>query len=275
MEGVSYYEREGLWDRPLTPQEQERIDLVHAAWPDGVKTVLDVGCGNGALGNFLPGGVSVTGLDFSRAALHHFRGHRVLGSVGRLPFRDRGFDLVICADTLEHLRAADFDACLAELRRVAGRFLLIVSPHGEDLEAGSTRCLDCGTVFHVNWHVRSLTRDEFEVRFGDAFRLQSYTFFGQRWERWHPLVIRLAQAFGRRFVRWEDAVCPLCGVRQGDLAGPVPAGPLALLEELERVLPAPRPPLSGTIGAKCSCSSSEAARPSESAATAHARPVSS
>jgi hypothetical protein len=45
-----------------------------------------------------------------------------------LPFPERSFDLVLCQDVLEHVPPADRPALLAELRRVARRWLLLAAP---------------------------------------------------------------------------------------------------------------------------------------------------
>ncbi|MBI2883673.1 MAG: methyltransferase domain-containing protein, partial [Candidatus Methylomirabilis oxyfera] len=237
---TAYYEQPTLWDRPLTQQEEERLHLVRAVWPEGVRTVLDVGCGNGALGNYLPEDAEVVGIDFSREALRHFRRRKILGLATCLPFSDEKFDLVICADTLEHLLPGEFERCTAELKRVARRFLLIISPQDEDLLANSTKCRYCGTLFHVNWHMRSLTKETIVHSFADLFSLRYFTFFGEKWLRRHPLVTKLHHSLAGRLSYWEDAVCPLCNVRQGDL--PAPADDekqVALLDDLEEICPLP------------------------------------
>ena len=90
-----------------------------------VSRVLDLGCGTGSMLSWLSGysGVRVTGIDLSRDALGfcQARGHRELteGSATTLPFQAETFDLVFCADVLQHLPNPPGDAtALTEAARV-------------------------------------------------------------------------------------------------------------------------------------------------------------
>jgi SAM-dependent methyltransferase len=85
--------------------------------------VLDLGCGDGRLTAELSFGRSLTGADVSGVALE--RARRRLGpevSLVRvspdepLPFDDVSFDLVLCAETIEHVR--DVQLIVSEVRRV-------------------------------------------------------------------------------------------------------------------------------------------------------------
>jgi SAM-dependent methyltransferase len=78
------------------------------------RTVLDVGCGRGFMGNFVEAaGGTYTGVDFvpSRSG---FR--LALAQAQALPFGDGSFDAVFCLDAFEHF--PDPDLAAAELRRV-------------------------------------------------------------------------------------------------------------------------------------------------------------
>ena len=93
---------------------------------------LDVGCGDGIIGQALDGN-PVIGIDISRycAVLSNRRGVRaVVGDAIRaLPFADASFDTVCCIDVLHHLEQ-QWDAIFAELDRVLkpGGTLCIVEP---------------------------------------------------------------------------------------------------------------------------------------------------
>jgi 2-polyprenyl-3-methyl-5-hydroxy-6-metoxy-1,4-benzoquinol methylase len=81
-----------------------------AMLPDDCSAVLDVGCGNGALGRRLKeSGVSVVcGIDLSARAAEEARkvlDHVIEGNIELidLPFERGSFDCIVCADVLEHL----------------------------------------------------------------------------------------------------------------------------------------------------------------------------
>src|SRR5262249_32298966 len=83
-------------------------------------TILDIGCGTGAMSEKMRGRGLVVSADFSPRALK-FAQRRSLeylctSDAMKLAFRDQSFDLVIAMDTLEHLPD---DACaLHEIHRV-------------------------------------------------------------------------------------------------------------------------------------------------------------
>jgi SAM-dependent methyltransferase len=80
--------------------------------------VLDAGCGDGTLSS-LVAATEVVCVDQSPAAVEAARGRGLdarVADIRELPFRDGEFDLVLCAETLEHVR--DVQLLLSETRRV-------------------------------------------------------------------------------------------------------------------------------------------------------------
>jgi SAM-dependent methyltransferase len=135
---ASRYDEE-LWD--LVPDEPgpppgHLRQFVRALGP--VEHALDLGCGDGRLTSELKA-ASVTAADVSKRALDRAR-QRLAGCPVRfleldpdaaLPLPDASFDLVLCAETLEHVR--DVQLLLSEARRVlrpGGRLALTVPAHG-------------------------------------------------------------------------------------------------------------------------------------------------
>ncbi len=130
------------------------------------RRVLDAACGEG-YGTALLGrlAAAATGVDIDTTAVVHARrrygGNFVRGSVSRLPFADRSFDLVTSFETIEHLAAQR--EMLAEFRRVlaADGLLLVSSPDkGEYSDATGYRNPD---------HVRELYRHEFIALLKEQF----------------------------------------------------------------------------------------------------------
>jgi len=97
-------------------------------------TSLDVGCATGFVVEALRElGVAAEGVDISRYAIDHAapgaRGHIRQGDLRRgLPFPDGAFDLVTALETLEHLPPTDVPTAIAEIARVAGRWVLCTIP---------------------------------------------------------------------------------------------------------------------------------------------------
>jgi SAM-dependent methyltransferase len=97
---------------------------------------LDLGCGDGLLTaeldarELVAADVSPVALERARKRLPHARLVE-LEPDAPLPLRDAGFDLVLCAETLEHVR--DLQLLLSEARRVlrpGGRLAVTTPAHG-------------------------------------------------------------------------------------------------------------------------------------------------
>jgi len=54
----------------------------------------------------------------------------VRGDVTRLPFKDRSFDIALCAEVIEHLRKDDGPRLVHELERVATKRIVLTTPNG-------------------------------------------------------------------------------------------------------------------------------------------------
>lgn len=94
------------------------------------KRVLDVACGRGYLAEVIhrEKGADVVGIDIAPPPVSTTPAGPVFmkGTIESIPFPDGHFDTVVCAHTLEHVR--DLAVAASELRRVAGRRLIVVVP---------------------------------------------------------------------------------------------------------------------------------------------------
>jgi SAM-dependent methyltransferase len=130
---ASRYDDE-LWElvrEHQCPPPEHLAAFVRSLGP--VARALDLGCGDGRLTAELDA-TELTAADVSRVALDRARARLPAARLvelepdAPLPFDDGGFDLVLCAETLEHVR--DVQLLLSEARRVLhpGGELAITTP---------------------------------------------------------------------------------------------------------------------------------------------------
>jgi SAM-dependent methyltransferase len=108
-----------------------------------VRSVLDVGCGEGAwypVLRRLRRGVSYTGVESSEHVLSKFGRRRNIrrgsfGGLRQLGMR-RPFDLVVCADVIQYVSDTDLRHGLAEIRRLTGGVAYVESFAAEDAMEG-------------------------------------------------------------------------------------------------------------------------------------------
>jgi len=179
MKGTPYY-REFYEKASIAGEDvagQERTPITIAMIPPEVRSLLDVGCGDGSLLRSVDRGIRKVGVDISYTALSLVTsGHRVLASSDILPFRDQEFDLVLSTEVLEHLPDEVFKASCGEIQRIARRYVLISVPFHEDLARKEARCSSCGHVYHIHLHLRSFDLLGLE-RIFPAYRLKRHRVF--------------------------------------------------------------------------------------------------
>ena len=133
---ASRYDDE-LWE--LVPEERGPPPAPLAEFVRGLghaERALDLGCGDGRLSALLDAGL-LTLADVSTVALERARRRLPQARVVELepdaptPLEDGSFDLVLCAETIEHVR--DVQLLLSEIRRVlspGGRLALTTPASG-------------------------------------------------------------------------------------------------------------------------------------------------
>ena len=100
-----------------------------------VKTILDVGCGEGfTLQKLKDAGIGKTleGIDYDKIAIDigkklHPKILIKRGDIYKLPYKDNEFDLIICTEVFEHLEYTE--KAMTELQRVTKKYCLLSVPH--------------------------------------------------------------------------------------------------------------------------------------------------
>lgn len=217
-----YYEREDLWNRPVDPANRDRIAATLRLVPDDAASVLDLGCGQGVVTNHLSPRVKTTAFDLSAEALGKVdpRAARVQGSGLQLPFRDKSFDLVLASEVIEHFPDAQQAAILAEIARVARRYILIGVPADEDIAGATVVCAQCGTPYHVNHHYRSYSAPLMQGLTG--WPLVTLGACGGSRALVQPALRKLGRAVGGTFES-PHAMCPRCAAQHPVAPRPLPS----------------------------------------------------
>lgn len=89
------------------------------------KNVLEIGVGNKTVSNYLKNqGLEITTLDIDEKLKPD-----IVGDILKIPLGDDSFDVVLCAEVLEHIPFEDFEKGLIELRRVTRKYVVLSLPH--------------------------------------------------------------------------------------------------------------------------------------------------
>lgn len=153
-----FYEAEADFKEFLPEKDVEvnaRVRLVYKLLPKkGVKSILDVGCGDGYLCYCLHKKYHVEGVDISEKRINRAKKlypyiHFKVGALPELPYSDSSFDLVTAVETLEHV--PELDEAMKELKRVSRKYILITVPYKE--RPTPVYCPYCSKVFYKNGHL--------------------------------------------------------------------------------------------------------------------------
>ena len=135
--------------------------------PKGLTSVLDVGARDGHFTKLFAQTFSeVTALDLQKPAFNLPGVKTVAGDVTKLEFADNSFDLVFCAEVLEHVPGVE-EAC-RPLLRVSRQYVLIGVPFEQDLRNGQATCLNCGKTSPAYGHVNSFSEKRLSHLFHPA-----------------------------------------------------------------------------------------------------------
>ncbi|MEZ0242747.1 MAG: class I SAM-dependent methyltransferase [Sphingomonas sp.] len=160
---ADYYENAEFWTDDMFVGQRPRFQAVLDLMPADARTLLDVGCGNGAFVHFIADAGRnfdrVHATDRSATALARVRAEKTPSSIDALPFKDREFDLATCLEVIEHLPLGIYEKGLENICRVADKYVLLGVPFEEDIEADLVRCPACTGKFNPDYHLRTYTED--------------------------------------------------------------------------------------------------------------------
>jgi len=171
MQDKQRYENPDLWkaDEFETSDQQVRFAITASLIPADAKSLLDIGCGNGAFMAFLEqrsSSIQMLGVERSNAARDAAICSSLVvdGSIDSLQYDDRTFDLLSALEVIEHLPWGVYEQALKEMERVARKYILISVPYRETRQV--VKCPYCNCRFDSNYHMRRFD----EIRMEQLFR---------------------------------------------------------------------------------------------------------
>jgi SAM-dependent methyltransferase len=193
-----------------SPAEIERTRDLMDIVPKNLSTVLDVGARDGHFSQLLAQHFeSVTALDLTTPQFCFNRVLPVQGDVTKLQFPDNNFDLVFCAEVLEHIPALE-KAC-SEIARVARHAVVIGVPYRQDTRLDRTTCGHCGKTNPPWGHVNTFDEHKIRSLFSDLLEIRT-SFVGSTNDRTNPLSSWLMDLAGNPWgVYDQNEPCIYCG----------------------------------------------------------------
>lgn len=189
MDNPLIYEKHN-WQNLNNAKLKEKLNLIEKLIPDSVTSIVDVGCGNGVITNYLAKKYKVVGVDRSSKALEFVSGDKVQASSDNIPLPNGSFDLVLSSELLEHLEEKVFEGTVIELKRLSKRYVLITVPNQENPNKLSIRCPSCSYIFNRPNHLRSIGVADLIKNFPD-FKVVSVHTIGKKVRYYNPRLLTL------------------------------------------------------------------------------------
>lgn len=206
------------WEKLDHSKLKSKIDHLLKVIPSDVKTIIDIGCGNGTITNVLSEKYDITGVDRSQNALKYVKGKKIEASCDCVPEKDNSYDMVFSSELLEHLPEGVFQGTIAELNRLSKKYILITVPNGENPNKLMIKCPDCGYIFNRPNHLRSFRLDDFK-RFFPEYSIEYSSTIGKKVRYYNPSIQQLKKKItpSSSWIPYywiakesRDTLCPKC-----------------------------------------------------------------
>ena len=203
-----------LTDYRNSSSEQQRLADLMGLVPGDAGSALDVGARDGHISTLLADrSLRVTALDLEKPKTADSRIHCVKGDITALELANSSFDLVLCAEVLEHIPPLLLKRSCSELERVSKRYLIIGVPYRQDIRFGRTTCGTCGGVNPPYGHVNRFDELRLQALFPDCL-IEATSFVGTAEMGTNALSAALLNVAGNPFGTYsQDEACIHCGAQ--------------------------------------------------------------
>lgn len=193
------------------PAETERVADLLGLLPQGLRSAIDIGARDGfiskSLSQFVP---AVTALDLERPHFVHPGVQCVQGDATALEFDVRTFDLVLCAEVLEHIPSPSLEMACRELARVANSHVLIGVPYKQDIRDAKTTCYTCGGINPPWGHVNVFDEKRLAALF-PTLKIAAISYVGVAQPRTNVISSSLMTFAGNPYGTYvQDELCIHC-----------------------------------------------------------------
>ena len=195
-----------------TPSEQERVASLVSMLPNSFSTGLDIGARDGYISlRMAEIGDYITALDLSAPDIPHSKINCVQGDATALAYETNTFDVVVCAEVLEHIPSPALERACQEIARVTKRWAVIGVPLNQDTRLGATRCPVCGKTNPPWGHVNSFKIEKLKELFS-PLQVRKTDFVGTTHDFTNALSHALSEYAEHPFGTYGQAEpCVYCG----------------------------------------------------------------
>jgi SAM-dependent methyltransferase len=158
--------------------------------PDDVRSIIDIGCGNGLITNVLGQKYMVTAIDRSEQALKFVETEKVQASSDSVPIDDNQFDMVFSSELLEHLPNDILEGTVREFKRLSNKYIFITVPNNENPDKLSIKCPECGYKYNSPNHLRSFNIKNLERYFPEYKLIKTFT-YGTNVRYYNRIILKL------------------------------------------------------------------------------------
>ncbi len=176
------------------------------------KKALDIGARDGYFSKLLASHYdSVVALDLEKPLLNCAKVTCVKGNATQLAFPDDNFDLIFCAEVLEHIPTNLLEQACKELSRVSRDYILIGVPYKQDIRVGRTTCYACGKKNPPWGHVNTFSEQRLASLFPD-YTIKELSFVGSSNTKTNRLSTALMDYAGNPYGTYsQEEPCVHCG----------------------------------------------------------------
>lgn len=189
MDNKKVYEKYD-WDSLKETHLKGKIIRIMDAIPSDVKSIIDIGCGNGAITNVIGEKYNVTAVDRSANALENVKTDKITASSDSIPITENSFDMVFSSELLEHLPGSILDGTISEFKRLTKKYIFITVPNDENPDKLSISCPECNYKYNSPNHLRSFNIKELASHFPEYNLISTFT-YGKKVRYYNRNILKL------------------------------------------------------------------------------------